>query len=612
MKNTLAALLLVAGAAAAQDYRIDHMEPPSWWVGMHHKQVQLMVHGKQIADLEPSISYPGVRLVGVTRVASRNYLFLDLEIAADAAPGKLDIRFARGSKLVTYPYQLQARASGSAERAGFNSSDVIYNLMPDRFANGNPGNDNTPDSSERANRQDGSGRHGGDIQGMAEHLDYLAGMGYTQIWPTPLLESNMPQVSYHGYASTNLYRIDPRYGSNEEYRSFVAKARAKGLGVLQDMVPNHIGSSHWWMRDMPMPDWLTNNGKFTPTAHHRMALTDPYASQADKRDFTAGWFADSMPDMNQANPYVTTYLAQNVIWWIEYAGLSGLRVDTYGYSDTAFISEWTRRVLEEYPHLNLAGEEWSMHIPTVAKWQEGQKAFNGATPHMPGMIDFPLNDAMRNALADEVDPNSLNSLYETLAQDSLYINPGNMVLFEGNHDMSRLFSALNGDEALFRMAAAFVLTAPRVPQFYMGTEVLMTSTVKGRDDASYRRDFPGGWAGDAVNAFTGAGLSPSQAAAQAYLKKLLNWRKTAAVIHHGRTMQFGPEHNVYVYFRYNDSKKVMVVMNKNKADTPLALARFAEMLNGVHAGVDVATGVRYALDGSVTLPARTALILELQ
>jgi glycosidase len=589
------------------------MEPPSWWVGMHHKQVQLMVHGKQIADLEPSISYPGVRLVSVTRVPNHNYLFLDLEIAADAAPGKLDIRFVHGSKVVTYPYQLQARASGSAERAGFNSRDVIYNLMPDRFANGNPGNDNTPDSIEHANRQDGSGRHGGDIQGMAEHLDYLAGMGYTQIWPTPLLESNMPHTSYHGYAATNLYRIDPRYGSNEEYRSFVAKARTKGLGVLQDMVPNHIGSSHWWMRDMPMADWITNNGKFTPTAHHRMALSDPYASQADKRDFTTGWFSDGMPDMNQANPYVSTYLTQNVIWWIEYAGLSGLRVDTYGYSDTVFVSEWTRRVLEEYPHLNLVGEEWSMQVPTVAKWQQGQKAFNGAVPRMPSMMDFPLNDVLRRGLAAaDGDEYSLTSVYETLAQDDLYANPGNLVLFEGNHDMSRLFSALNGDEALFRMATAFILTAPRVPQFYAGTEVLMTSTVKGRDDASYRHDFPGGWAGDTVNAFTGTGLTPSQAAAQAYLKKLLNWRKTAEVIHHGRTMQFGPEKNVYVYFRYNDSKKIMVILNKNKADTPLELARFAEMLGGVHAGVDVATGARYALDGSVTLPARTALILELQ
>jgi len=615
MKHTMAALLLVAGSALAQDYRIDHMDPPSWWTGMQNKQLQLMVHGARIADMEPAISYPGVRLVKVTRVPNRNYLFLDLEIADDAAPGKVDIRFTRsGVKAAVYPFQLQARAQGSAQRIGFNSSDVIYELMPDRFANGNPANDNEAGMAEQANRKDGSGRHGGDIQGMADHLGYIADMGYTQVWPTPLLESNMPQGSYHGYATTSHYRIDPRYGSNEEYQRFVAQAHARGLGVIQDVVLNHIGSKHWWMQDMPMQDWITYNGKFVPTEHHRVALQDPYASTADKRNFTQGWFVENMPDLNQANPFVANYLVQNAVWWIEYAGLSGLRVDTYSYSDPAFLSDWSRRVMAEYPHLNLVGEEWSTHIPVVARWQEGKKNFDGYVSHMPSMMDFPLTDMLRRSLAsDDTGDYTLTSLYEALSQDYLYANAGNMVLFEGNHDMSRIFSELNGDEDLFRMATAFVLTAPRVPQFYSGTEILMTSTIKGRDDASYRHDFPGGWQGDAVNAFTGTGLTPQQLAAQAYLKKLLNWRKKADVIHHGKMMHFGPEQNVYVYFRYDEHKKVMVVLNKNKTETPLALVRFAEMLKGEHTGVDVATGKRFALDGDkVTLPARSALILELQ
>jgi glycosidase len=612
MKKTMAwALLALIPAAQAQDYRIEQMEPPSWWIGMQNPKVQLMVHGKQIADLEPSVSWPGVKIAAVKRGANPNYLFIDLAIAPNAKPGRLDLVFKHGPKTVHYNYELQARAAHSAQRIGFNSSDVIYEVMPDRFANGNPGNDNAADMSEQSDRAAGSGRHGGDIQGMADHLDYIAAMGYTQLWPTPLLESNMPQVSYHGYAATNHYRIDPRYGSNEDYRRLVARARAKGVGVIQDVVLNHIGSKHWWMGDMPMPDWITHQGKFEPTRHHRVALQDPYAADADKRDFIQGWFSDSMPDLNQANPYLANYLVQNAIWWIEYAGLSGLRVDTYSYSDPGFLSEWSRRVMAEYPRLNLVGEEWSPHIPVVARWQAGKKNFDGYLSYMPSMMDFPLSCVLRHALADDGE-NGLTDLYEALSQDYLYPNPGNLVLFEGNHDMSRIFSELKGDENLFRIATAFVLTAPRVPQFYAGTEILMTSTVGTRDDESYRHDFPGGWAGDKVNAFTGAGLTSSQAAAQAWLKKLLNWRKTATVIHHGKTRHFGPEQDVYVYFRYDDSKKVMVILNKNKTETALPTGRFAEMLAGARVGVDVVTGKRYPLDDSLAVPPRSALVLEMQ
>jgi glycosidase len=601
-KSTLPLLLACLGAlpalalGAAQEYRIDHMDPPSWWTGMHNSKLQLMVHGRRIADLEPSLNYAGVRIASVSRVANRNYLFIDLEIAPDAAPGKLDLLFTREGQALRYSYPLQPRAVGSAQRIGFNSGDAIYQVMPDRFANGNPANDNAAG-----------------IKGIADHLDYVAGMGFTMIWPTPLLESNMPAYSYHGYATTNLYRIDPRYGSNDEYRDFVAQARGKGVGVIQDVVLNHIGGQHWWMQDMPTPDWLSYQGKFVPTQHHRVAVQDPYASEQDKRDFTAGWFSAGMPDLNQANPYVANYLIQNNIWWIEYAGLAGLRVDTYGYSNTGFLSRWSGAIMDEYPKLNLVGEEWSPLIPVVAHWQEGKRNANGYVSHMPSMMDFPLTDAMRRALAaPDGAEQSLTNIYETLSQDYLYPNPGNLVLFEGNHDLSRIYSELNGDFDLFRMAMAFVATAPRIPQFYTGSEILMTSTTKGRDDASYRRDFPGGWSGDTVNAFTGAGLEPQQAEAQAYVKKLFNWRKSASVIHHGKLMHFGPEQNTYVYFRYDGSKKIMVAFNKNKTDTVLKTARFDEMLAGARVGLDVISGQHVSLDGEVKLPARSVLILEIE
>ena len=617
MKKTMMACALLAALlptfAYATDYRIEHMEPPLWWTGMHNGKLQLMVHGPKIADLEPALSYPGVRIASVSRVANRNYLFIDVDIAPDAAPGKLDLIFRRGGQIIRYPYALLARDQNSARRIGFNSGDAIYQVMPDRFANGDPANDSIASMPDKLNRAERSGRHGGDIKGIADHLDYVADMGYTVIWPTPLLESDMPAYSYHGYATTNHYRIDPRYGSNAEYRDLVARARARGLGVIQDVVLNHIGGKHWWLQDMPTPDWLTYQGKFVPTAHHRTAVQDPYASAEDKRNFTAGWFAQGMPDLNQANPFVATYLIQNNIWWIEYAGLAGLRVDTYGYSDTAFLSRWSGSLMAEYPRLNLVGEEWSTLAPVVAHWQRGKQNVDGYVSHMPSMMDFPLTDALRRSLAaPDDDERGLANLYEALSLDHVYPNPGNLVLFEGNHDMSRIYSELHADEGLFRMAMAFVATAPRIPQFYSGTEILMTSTTKGRDDPSYRQDFPGGWRGDTVNAFTGAGLSAGQSAAQAYVKKLLNWRKGAAVIHHGRTMHFGPEQNTYVYFRYDESKKVMVALNKNKTATVLKTARFQEMLGAARAGVDVVTGRRVALDGEIKLPARSALILEIE
>lgn len=624
MKRTLLAALAItlglgAHAAPGQAYRIEHMEPAFWWTGMQQPALQLMVHGKGIADLDVSLNYPGVRLASVARVANRNYLFLNLEIDTGAQPGKFDIAFtAPGKGSLLHTYELLARAPGSAQRQGFTSADVIYQVMPDRFANGNPANDTVAGMPDKLDRKSGSGRHGGDLQGMSNALDYIAGMGYTMLWPTPLVENNMPGYSYHGYSGTDLYQIDARYGGNEEFRAFTGKARGKGIGVIQDVVLNHIGMQHWWMRDLPTPDWITHQGKYVPTQHHRVALQDPYAAQQDRDDFTQGWFSPNMPDLNQANPYLATYLIQNSLWWIEYAGLAGLRVDTYGYSNPAFLADWSRRIMAEYPRLNLVGEEWSNQIPVVAHWLRGKQNADGYISSMPGMMDFPLNDVLREVLRksattgkSEPGAPGLNALYEALSQDYLYPQPDNMVLFEGNHDMARTFSVLNHDDALFRIAMAYVLTMPRIPQLYYGTEIQMTSSTEGRDDPSYRQDFPGGWAGDKVNAFTGEGLSAQQLAAQAYLKKLLNWRKGQSVIHHGKLMHYGPEDNTYVYFRHDGERKVMVAINLNPQATTLKTARFHEMLQGVAGGNDVISGQRIPLQDQLTLPARSAMIVEL-
>ena len=613
-----------AAEVAPASTQIECIEPAFWWVGMKSDRLQLMVHGPHIADAAPRIAAGvadaaddakahGVRIESVSRVANPNYLFIDLHIAPDAKPGRVNIVFSRGEQTFEAPYELRAREPGSARRKGFDNSDVILNLVPDRFANGNPANDDVPGYPDLAKRDDdAAGRHGGDIQGIVDHLDYFRDLGVTMLWPTPLTENNQPRYSYHGYAATDTYRIDPRFGSNEDYRRMVAAARAKGIGVIQDVVLNHIGSHHWWMRDLPSPDWIGFGGRFVQTQHARTTASDPYASKADAAIYTDGWFGPEMPDMNQRNPYLATYQIQNAIWWIEYAGLAGLRVDTWGYSDQAFLHEWTRRVLEEYPRLNIVGEEWTGQPTVLMHWLRGGVGGEPSPDRLPSAMDFPLNQTLRKALAaDDTLHSGLMDLYEALVNDVLYPDPANLVLFEGNHDMPRLFSALGGDVDLTKMALAYVLTMPRIPQLYYGTEILMTSPTE-RDDGATRKDFPGGWAGDAVNAFTGAGLTPAQKDMQHFVRTLLQWRRTQAAIHHGKLMHFVPEHGTYAWFRYDATSKVMVVINKNKAETVLDMARFKEILATPAKALDVIGGKRVDIGATLTLPPRSVTILELR
>ncbi len=617
----LCAMAVPAICAAAEVHTvpgIERIEPASWWVGMKSTQLQLMVHGTGIAAFRPELHYPGVRIDTVNAVDNRNYLFVNLTISPTARPGTLELKFRQGgprqdAQVLHYSYPLLARKAGSANRAGFTNADVILNLMPDRFANGNPANDNVIGFADTLNRASNeAGRHGGDIQGIIDHLDYIAALGYTMIWSTPLTENNQATYSYHGYAATDTYKIDARFGSNDDFKRMVQQARQKGLGVIQDVVLNHIGSEHWWMKDMPMKDWLSYDGSYVPTSNIHSSISDPYSSEEDRKLFTAGWFSQHMPDMNQKNPYVATYQIQNAIWWVEYADLSGLRVDTYGYSDTAFLSEWSRRLTQEYPNLNIVGEEWSLNPAIVSYWQTGKVHANGYVSYLPSLMDFPVNDALRTALSEpEGQYAGLVRLYEALANDVQYPDPQNLVLFEGNHDQSRLYTVLNDDPALVKLAIAYVATAPRIPQFYYGTEILMTS-LKERNDGETRADFPGGWAGDKVNAFTGVGLNQAQLDTQSFVRKVLNWRKTQPVIHHGKMLHYLPQQGVYTYFRYDQKHIVMVMLSKNKADVELDTSRFHEILKQPHAALNVLTGASLDISHSVSVPARSALILEIQ
>jgi neopullulanase len=606
--------LLASWAGLYSQTQVQRIEPPNWWAGMKNPALQLLVYGDKIAELHPAIDYPGVRLERVIKVENPNYLFLNLTISAAAKPGQFDIRFSRGKQEVErHSYELRARAPGAAELPGFTAADAMYLITPDRFANGNPANDYVAGMKERPDRQKPGGRHGGDIKGIIDHLDYIADLGFTAIWLNPLLENDMPEYSYHGYSTTDFYKVDPRFGSNEEYRQLAEAARAKGIGIIMDMIVNHCGSEHWWMKDLPTHDWLNFQDTLVITNHKKTVIQDPYVAESDYRGFVDGWFVSTMPDLNQRNELMAAYLIQNSIWWIEYLGLAGIRMDTYPYPDKDFMTDWTCAVMDEYPNFNVVGEEWVGNPALVSFWQQGKHNPNGYTSCLPSLMDFPLQEAMRDGLNEQESRwgKGLMRMYEMLAMDFLYADPSILVTFPDNHDMSRFFTQVNEDFGLFKLGIAYVLTMRGVPQLYYGTEVLMTNP--GTDDHGViRSDFPGGWPGDKVNAFTGQGLSAQQREALALIKKLTTWRKTAAVIHHGKLLHFMPEDGTYVYFRYNDTAKVMVVLNKNTGETTLDLARFAPMLTGVSTGKDVISGKAYPLKGSITLPARAPLVLELE
>ena len=597
----------------AQEYQIKHLEPANWWVGMKYHRIELMVHGDNISATAPQIQYPGVNILSVTKTDNANYLFIALDISAEAKPGHFPIEFLLNGKIQSrFQFLLLAREKNSAQRQGFSANDAIYLITPDRFANGNPGNDTMPGLSEQPKRDNKGGRHGGDIAGMMKHLDYIASMGFTQIWPNPLVENNQPEYSYHGYSATNLYLIDARHGTNNEFKQFVQTAQQKGMGVIQDVVLNHIGSQHWWMQDLPAKDWINFHQATEFTNHRRTTIQDPYADPKDKALFVQGWFVPSMPDLNQRNPHLANYLIQNSLWWIEYAGLSGIREDTYGYADEQFLSRWAKAIMEEYPNFNIVGEEWSANPAIVAHWQRGKQNASGHVSYMPSVMDFPIHETLRHVIVEEEAwDKGFIRLYEMLANDFVYPDPFNLVVFAENHDSSRIFSVVDEDIDLFKTVMIYIATIRGIPQFYYGSEILLTSP-KERDDGAVRADMPGGWQGDSKSAFTGKGLTTKEKDAQQFIKTLLNWRKHSAPIQRGKLRHYVPEQGVYAYVRYLDDRAVLVLLNKNTQDVRHSLQPYQEFLAGRKKARDVLANKNIALGDALVLPAKRSLILELQ
>lgn len=595
--------------------QIYHTEPPNWWVGMNNPNLQLLVHGKDVGETNPVINYQGVVIQKVNPAFSKNYLFLDLYIASSTKPGPFMIFFIKdGDTVYTKMYTLLSRDK-NIDNKGFTSSDVIYLLNPDRFANGDYTNDVVvPMKEQKIDRKDPNARHGGDIRGIINHLDYISKMGYTALWPTPLVENDMPAYSYHGYAITNHYKVDPRYGTIDDYKELATKAREKGIKLIYDEVLNHAGTGYWWTNDLPFRDWLNKADSIELTHHYRTVNQDMYAAQYDRDLMVHGWFTNQMADMNSENPFVANYLIQNTIWWIETLHLGGVRQDTYGYSDKSFLRDWSCRVMNEYPDLGMVGEEWSYNPLIVSYWQKGKVNVDGYTSCLGSVMDFPIQSALITSLTSydtSKYAKNMSLLYEALANDFVYADPQKLLVFGDNHDMDRLYTQLNKDLALTKMAITYLLTIRGIPQIYYGTEMLMDNTGFHKNDGKIRSDFPGGWKGDLVDGFTTKGMSADQKDMQNFMRQLLNWRKANPVIASGKTLHFAPFNSVYVYFRYNDEKMVMVVMNRNEKDQTIDLGRFKEILGGKTKIDNALTGEVNSGVSSLVVKAKTATVYNI-
>lgn len=594
---------------------IERVEPANWWIGMKYNTITLLIYGKNIADLQPEITYKGVKMLKKETVKNKNYLFVTLQISPKTKPGTVKLNFNQNGKLLlTRDFPLWEREKNSANRESFTSKDAMYLIVPDRFANGNPQNDTVASLLEKNINRNGLGaRHGGDIQGISNHLGYIQSLGFTQIWCTPLLENNEPEYSYHGYAATDFYKIDPRFGTNEQLRQLAQDANKKGIGLVWDVVLNHCGTEYYFIKDLPSEDWVNFSTTHTRCNFQKPTLTDSYATEIDKKEYTDGWFDHHMADLNQRNPLVAKYLTQNTIWWVEYAGLSGFREDTYSFADRDFLTQWGKTILDEYPNFNIVGEEMSRIASQVAYWQKGKKNFDGYQSNLPTLMDFALNDNIVTSLNGQSGwASTWGDTYQGIAQDFQFPNPDNQLIFTDNHDLDRFYTRLNKNMKHWKIGIAMYMTMRGIPQFFYGTEVLMTNEKIG-DDGSRRGDFYGGWEADAKNAKTEFGLSEEEKEAKLYFSKLLNWRRSNSAITDGKFIHYVPQRNdVYVYFRYNDKQKVMVLLNKNAEDVTLNLKRYEQMIPNVFNAKDIVSGKTYHFAETLKVAAKSAMILEIE
>lgn len=593
----------------AQLPAIERVEPLNWWVGFKDTSLQLLVHGHQIAHKKVSINYAGVKLVGTVKVDNPNYLFVNLQISSATKPGKFNLVFSElGQQSINYPYELKAR---SKQKRGVTDQDFIYLIMPDRFANGDESNDRIAGMKDKTFSRDSIFyRHGGDIQGIINKLPYLQELGVTTLWLNPVLENDEYKASYHGYANTENYQVDRRFGNNALYKKLVDECHKRGMKMIKDLVHNHIGDQHFLYLDQPAKNWFHQWPKYTGTTYKDQTLFDPYAASADRKLMTNGWFDRHMPDIDQQNPLVKKYITQSHLWWIEYAGLDGFRLDTYAYNDRTFMAEWAKTVKSEFPDFTFFGETWVNGTANQVFFTEGNTVNQHFDTGLQGVTDFQTYFATNEALNGKFGwTNGVNRLYTVLASDYQYKDATRNVLFLDNHDVSRFYSVVGEDFNKYKSGIILLLSLRGIPQLYYGTEILMKNYAD--PDGKVREDFPGGWPGDKADKFSASGRTEKENEAFNFVKKLANYRKNNAVLQTGKLMQFVPEKGIYVYFRYNKEKTVMVVMNSNEQAEELTTARFEERISKYSTGLNLITAEKIPLQ-KLQLAAKTTYIFELQ
>ena len=635
--SVASATSLLSAAPAVQ-----RVEPLSWWTDMHCP-LTLMFYGTDLADAQVSVSQmtakgkwdtttKGIVVKGQHNAESANYLFVDIEVNE---AGNYRFLLQKNGQRAVYDYVINTRRAGSRDRQSFTSADVIYLIMSDRFVDGDPKNNSTRDTKEKADKNNVHGRWGGDIQGIINSFDHIVSLGATAIWPTPMLEDNEAAWSYHGYACSDYYHMDPRFGTNELYCSMVQQAHKKGLKVLMDMVPNHCGSEHWWMKDRPFKDWVHPSDPYVNSNHTMGLALDPNASKADLSIMEEGWFSRGMPDMNLDNPFLLKYFQQWAVWWIEYSGLDGFRVDTWFYNEKEPMAAWAKAVTDEYPYFNIVGENWHASPDYVAYWQGGNPNSDGFDSHLPSIMDFPLQGAISSTLTAPI-PGSENrqmpggpgrgrrggpdisAIYNALSHDFIYHDLSHMLIFLSNHDIARIGDTFGHDPRRMKMAFTLLATLRGIPQLFYGDEMMFVTGNPNRDDGRLRMDFPGGWEGDALNLFTEKGRSSaaqdSSWAHAAHLhdfaRTLFRWRKGKEVIHSGKTLHFIPQDNTYGYFRYNDKDVVFVFLNNSAEERNVSWTRFREITDGLGAGRNVLTGESVTITDDTRVPAYGTLVVE--
>src|SRR5690554_967781 len=603
----LLSILLVVSFIQAQDIKID---PAFWWSGMEETELQLMVNGESIADYTPEIISPNVRIKEVVHLESPNYQLIYLDIS-NSIPESFDILFTNGKSQLKYSYELKERNPDRLNIESFDSSDVLYLIMPDRFANGDPSNDQIPMRMPyKIDREHHSARHGGDLKGISDRLDYLADLGVTAIWLNPVLENDMEGGSYHGYATTDYYKVDPRFGTNEEYAELIAKAHSMGMKVVMDMIFNHCGSDHPWLYDVPSADWFNNLDEYVQTSHMKEMYFDPYASNYDWDKMVDGWFVPTMPDLNQRNRHVAKYLIQNSIWWIEYSGVDGIRQDTYPYADYDMMVDWIEAVEKEYPNYNIVGEAWLNNSIGTAFWQRNNP-INPNNTKLKSVMDFKFMGLSHTAFFEETGEwgGGLHGIFDHMTYDFIYPDIYNVLRFLDNHDTDRLLKEYPNELSGWKQAITFLLTIPGTPQIYYGTELLMNGT-KSRSDGDIRLDVPGGWPGDKVDQFTREGRDAIQNEAFDYLSKLLHWRQGNEVVARGEMKHYVLQKGVYVYERSLGDQRLLVFMNGTSGEVEINLDRYAESIQGNISRTDLLTGETISLKETLTLKPKQVYILE--